>query len=174
MSPISRSRDQVDRMRARVYAAEDQFAALMNRGGSVDFFGSQIDIPIQRRFGDIDSVRTYVESVIQLLRSTDPNLSLPRVRVRRGSTRAHYEFDTQTMAFPVNDQWALRETVILHECAHHVTLARHGSQVPSHGNEYVTSMLELVSRVLGEGPALLLRTGYQELEVPVTPVGQQS
>ncbi len=161
-------------MRTKVYSAEDQFTAVMNRGGTVDFFGSQIDIPIQRRFGDIESVRTYVESVIGLLRNTHPNLSLPHVRARRGSTRAHYEFETRTIAIPTSDQWALRETVILHECAHHVTLTRCGSGVPSHGSEFVTSMLELVGQVLGEGPALLLRAGYQELGVPVTPVGAES
>lgn len=161
-------------MRTKVYAAEDQFSTVMNRGGRVDFFGSQIDIPIQRRFGDIDSVRAYVESVIGLMKDTYPNLSPPHIRARRGSTRAHYEFDTHTIAIPVSDQWALRETVVLHECAHHLTMLKCGSQVPSHGSEFVNSMLELVSRILGEGPALLLRTGYQELGVPVLRVGEES
>ncbi|HAN71376.1 MAG TPA: TIGR04338 family metallohydrolase, partial [Actinobacteria bacterium] len=36
-----------------VYAAEDQWSAVLDRGGVVDFFGSRIDVPMQRRFGDV-------------------------------------------------------------------------------------------------------------------------
>ena len=174
MPPKPIVHDHVDRMRSHVYMAEDQFSAVMNRGGLVDFFGSHIDIPIQRRFGGIDSVKGYVESVIAVMTETYPLLPTPRVRIRKGSTRAHYEFPTHTIAIPVSDQWALRETVVLHECAHHLTWFKYGANTASHGSEFTASMLELVSRILGEGPALLLRAGYQELGVPITYVGLKS
>lgn len=161
-------------MRSNVYKAEDQFSAVCNRGGLVDFFGSHIDIPIQRRFGDIDSVRGYVDSVISLMAEKYPTLTTPRVRVRKGSTRAHYEFSTNTIAIPISDQWALRESVVLHECAHHVTWFRYKANVAPHGSEFTACMLELVGRIMGEGPALLLRAGYQELGVPVMTIGAES
>lgn len=160
----------VDRKRSHVYQAEDQFSALMNRGGLVDFFGSQFDVPVQRRFGDIDSVRNYVDSVIELMRGFYPQLSTPFIRVRKGSTRAHYDTTTNTIAIPVVDQWALRETVILHECAHHLTWFKFKENVTPHGSEFTSCMLEIVKSVLGDGPALLLRVGYQELGVPIKTV----
>ena len=32
-----------------LYAAEDQWSAVLDRGGVVDFFGSRLDVPLQRR-----------------------------------------------------------------------------------------------------------------------------
>jgi putative metallohydrolase (TIGR04338 family) len=172
--PLSAAQSQVDHMRSSVYQAEDQFSAVCNRGGLVDFFGSSIDVPIQRRFGDIDSVKRYVKFVIGLMEDSYPQLTIPRVRIRKGSTRAHYEFSTKTIAIPVSDQWALRETVVLHEIAHHVAWFKFGGSVKPHGGEFTACMLELVDRTLGEGAALLLRAGYQELGVPVTTTGCES
>jgi putative metallohydrolase (TIGR04338 family) len=52
--------------RSAVYSAEDQWSAVLDRGGVVDFFGSRIDVPQQRRFGDLASVRRYVDAVLAL------------------------------------------------------------------------------------------------------------
>lgn len=154
-----------DLWRSQVYSAEDQFTSLLNRGGSVDFFGSTLDLVPQRRFGDLDSVRLYVERACELVADIYPGITPPQVRARKGTTRAHYEFSTQLIALPVSDQWALRESVILHECAHHLTWLIHGSHVAPHGPEFAQIMLQLVQCVMGENAALLLRVGYQEAGV---------
>lgn len=164
MSPVS---SRVDRWRTQIYSAEDQFSAILNRGGVVDFFGSTINVPSQRRFGDIDSVETYIDMVFEIMTSHYPLAGKPRVRVRKGMTRAHYEFNSETIAIPISDQWALRETVILHEYAHHLTAHQYGDAVPAHGREFAATMLVLINHVMGDSAALLLRTGYHEAGVPI-------
>lgn len=153
-----------DVWRSQVYSAEDQFTSLLNRGGQVDFFGSTFDLSPQRRFGDLLSVQDYVNRVFELIDGIDP----PTVRVRKGTTRAHYEFSAKIIALPVADQWALRESVILHECAHHITWMTHGIEIAQHGAQFTRVMLDLVNLVLGESAELLLRAGYQEAGVPIS------
>ncbi len=160
----------VDRWRSQVYSAEDQFSQLLNRGGVVDFFGSSLDVPLQRRFGDIASVRDYVASVHEQVQAHFADIACPNVRARKGTTQAHYEFSTATIAVPVNDQWALRESVILHEWAHHLTAFTCASPVQAHGREFVANMVALVEIILGESAALLLRAGYQAAQVPIAVV----
>ena len=152
-----------DAWRSQVYSVEDQFTSLLNRGGQVDFFGSTFDLTPQRRFGDLDSVQDYVNRVFELIAGINP----PKVRARKGTTRAHYEFSTKIIALPVADQWALRESVILHECAHHITWMTHGTEIAPHGAQFTRVMLDIVHIVLGESAELLLRTGYQEAGVPI-------
>lgn len=156
-----------DAWRSRVYSAEDQFTALLNRGGRVDFFGSHFDLSPQRRFGDLASVRDYVHWVFDLVSPQYPEVRTPAIRARKGKTRAHYEYATQIIALPISDQWALRETVILHECAHHITWITMSGKVAAHGPEFTQVMLHLVGSVLGEPAELLLRVGYQEAGVPI-------
>jgi putative metallohydrolase (TIGR04338 family) len=159
-----------DTWRSRVYSAEDQFSSLLDRGGVIDFFGSRIQVEPQRRFGELESVRRYVERVTQIIASQYPkycSVDPPRIRARKGVAKAHYEYTTKTIALPVADQWALRESVILHEYAHHLTSVEQSQGRASHGPEFTAAMLALVDSVLGESAALLLRTGYQEAGVPI-------
>jgi len=146
----------IDTQRAAVYVAEDQWSAVLDRGGTVDFFGSVLALPTQRRFGDFDAVRGYVQAVC-----TSVGISVPTVRARRGHTRAHYESATTTIAIPdvvSSGAWAARESVVLHELAHHWDFLEHGSLM--HGAGFRTAMLTLVADTLGEEAALLLRAGY--------------
>ena len=161
--------------RSAVYAAEDQWSALLDRGGVVDFFGSRLDVPQQRRFADIESVRRYVEQVLALadVQQAFPNPAPVSVRERAGQTKAHYEPDQQVIALPMKStqaMWAGREAVVLHELAHHLSVGR--GLVPGtddwHGPEYRLTMCGLVAAVLGESAALLLRAGYAECGVPVS------
>lgn len=156
-----------DLWRSQVYSAEDQFSALLNRGGSVDFFGSILDVPTQRRFGDLDTVREYVNRVFDSVAVTHAGIEPPLIRQRKGSKSAHYDYSVKTIAIPIDDQWALRESVILHECAHHLTWFVHSEDVAPHGPEFTSLMLFLVELMLGEAAALLLRAGYQEAGVPI-------
>ena len=54
----------------------------------------------------------------------------------------------------LNQTWAARELVVLHEIAHHLA---EPSEAPSHGPEFVDRMLTLTAEVVGEEAAFLLR-----------------
>ena len=140
-----------------VYAAEAQWSAMLDRGGVVDFFGSTLQVPIQRRFADIASVQRYVDRVLALPGIRERAGGAVRVRERKGVTSAHYECASATMAIPISAQWSGREAVILHELGHHL---HRDETAPAHGVEYRRSMLRLVTVVHGDESALLLRTAY--------------
>ena len=151
-----------------MYSAEDQWSSVLDRGGVVEFFGSRMDIPLQRRFADVASVQAYVDEVLdgEAVRSAYPRAGGVRVRERKGQRRAHYEIETATLALPLRELWAGRESVILHELAHHLSCS---DGVPAdragrrwHGPEFRAAMLILATEVLGEPAALLLRAGYDE------------
>jgi len=85
------------------------------------------------------------------------------VRDRAGRRRAHYEPATTTIAIPMQSPWALRESVVLHEVAHHLDCTASAQQAERrswHGPSYREAMGLLVEQVLGGAAALLLRAGY--------------
>lgn len=157
-----------DRLRSAVYSAEDQWSEAMNRGGKVDFHGSSIEVPVQRRFGDRDAIETYLQWVIQLpcLLETFGQIAPVAVRVRKGQTKAHYEPTERVIAIPFNSSWAARESVVLHELAHHIVMTRDGTQGPAHGAAFTGTMCAIVDCVLGPEAALMLRTSYASLDLP--------
>lgn len=138
-----------DAARARVYAAEDQWSAALDRGGRVDFFGSTLDLRPQLRFGSLEAMAAYVDGVAVRVGARPV-----RVRHRRGSTKAHY-VDGE-IAIPSQARWACRQSVLLHEFAHHLAGPEHG-----HDAEFRGHMLALVEFELGSAAALLLRAGYE-------------
>ncbi len=144
----------IDRHRGSVYAAEDQWSAILDRGGQVDFFGSQLIAPVQIRFGSLNDVESYVVHVCELQR-----VAPPRVRHRQGGTRAHYEVEAAVIAIPTDHVWAMRESVVLHEIAHHICVSVYDSTL--HNQNFTEIMLVLTREQLGHEAELLLRTGYQ-------------
>ncbi len=153
-----------------MYAAEAQVARMLERGrggpATVDFFGSTLTLPPERRFADLDSVGRWVDAVLDLapVRARWPATPGCRVRARRGDARAHYEPPGQ-IAVPVDERWALRELVLCHELAHH--LAFHDPAVPmdapGHGREFVDAYVSVVDAVMGGEVALVLRAGLDEV-----------
>lgn len=151
-----------DADRSQVYAVEDAWSCVLDRGGPVDFFGSQLYLPVQRRFGDLSAMQAYADHC--LARS---GLGLPpiRVRPRQGQRRAHYEGAADgiaVIAIPLQARWACRESVLLHELAHHVVAF--DPEVRSaalHGRPFRQAICRLAELALGPEAALLLRTGYQ-------------
>jgi putative metallohydrolase (TIGR04338 family) len=159
MGTTGRARDS---QRARVYAAEDAWAALLDasrRGARrAEVAGSSVLLPQERHFGDLAAAQAYCEQHLD-------GLPPVRVRERRGDRQAHWEVPG-VIALPVpahGQAWALRETVLLHEMAHHV--AFHRDDALGHGPAYVSRMLELVEQVLGAEAALALRVEYGERSV---------
>ena len=161
-----------DTHRAAVYAAEDQLARALDRSSPrLDFFGSILTLPPERRFADLASIQRYADLVLDSLDRLDvPPVT---VRTRRGTARATYEPATRTIAIPVADRrrWALRETVVLHELAHHlVTDDPSASDEPPHGPAFCGTLLGLLERVMSPEVALVLRGAYASAGVPVREV----
>lgn len=169
-----------DAHRSAVYAAEDQVARTVERAnrtsaGHLDFFGSSLTLPPERRFADVASVQRYVDAVLGLGWVTErwPGLPGCRVRERSGQTRATYESGAgqpARIAVPLATRWAGRELVVLHEVAHHLVAHSPVAGEPSHGPTFTGTFLALVEVVVGAEVTLLLRAALHGLAVPVGPV----
>ncbi len=153
-----------DAQRAKVYAAEGFVRTMFDRAAErgnpvVDFFGTQLTLPPEARFGSAESVQAYVDDVLAHPAVRERWRAAPlRVRPRRGATAAHYERagNAATIAVPEGRAaWALRELVVLHEIAHHLADAD-----PPHGPEFVAVYCELVGAVMGAEAAHVLRVVY--------------
>ena len=121
---------------------------------------------MQKRFADIASVQRYIDEVQALgsIRERYPNAGPVRVRERHGQTSAHYEPSTATIAIPMLERTFGRESIVVHELAHHLSVSE-GLPAKTggtrwHGAEFQEAMLFVVSVVLGDEAALLLRAGY--------------
>lgn len=163
-----------DTQRAAVYAAEDQLARLLDRAGAgaaVEFFGSTLTLPPERRLADLASAQRYVDAVLALPSVTGrwPGLPPVRVRARAGGGRAHYE--RSVIALPTeraDGRWAGRETVVLHEVAHH--LAAHSPSAdnePAHGPTFTAALCLLLEVAIAPEAAALLRASYDGTGVTV-------
>ena len=154
-----------DVQRAKVYAAEAFVRTMFDRAAErgdpvVEFFGTRLTLPPEARFGSMGSVQNYVDDVLAhpAVRARWPAVTPLRVRPRRGATAAHYERarDAATIAVPEDrSAWALRELVVLHEIAHHLSDAD-----PAHGPDFVATFCELAATVMGAEVAFVLRMVY--------------
>lgn len=156
-----------DSQRAKVYAAEEFVRTLFDRAAEhgnrvVDFFGTQVTLPPEARFASVDAVQRYVDEVLAHpgVRERWPGAGPLGVRSRRGLGAAHYEpcgrADAAMIAVPDDrSRWALRELVILHEVAHHLTDSQ-----PSHGPRFVTAYCGLAEAVMGAEVGYVLRVVY--------------
>jgi len=154
-----------DAQRAKVYAAEHFVRTMFDRAAErhnrvVEFFGTQLTLPPEARFGSVEAVAAYVDEVLALpaVRSAWPGRGSVRVRARRGATAAHYERtgDEAVIAVPEGRTvWALRELVVLHEIAHHLCDAQ-----PAHGPDFVATLPALAGAVMGPEVAHVLRVTY--------------
>jgi putative metallohydrolase (TIGR04338 family) len=148
-----------DTQRAKVYAAEEFVRTLFDRAAEhgnrvVDFFGTELTLPPEGRFATVTAVQRYVDEVLAHVGADRPLT----VRARRGATAAHYQRidDGATIAVPDRrTSWALRELVVLHEIAHHLSDAE-----PPHGPEFVATFCELAETVMGPEVAHILRVVY--------------
>lgn len=143
-----------DSERSKTYDAENEVLSILLGQGTVEMFGSRFAIPDERKFSDIAGVQRYVDAVMD-------HIGQPKsitVRERKGQTKAHYEPLKQVIAVPVGARWALREMVILHEIAHHIT----PSDLPSHGREFRRNFSELAGKVLAPEAEFFLRVAFGE------------
>lgn len=127
----------------------------------VEFFGTQLTLPPEARFGSVASVQRYVDEVLALpaVRQHWTHVLPLRIRTRRAATAAHYENRDGAGIIAVPDRdtadWALRELVVLHEVAHHLCQAQ-----PPHGPEFVATICRLTELVMGPELGHVLRVVY--------------
>ncbi len=142
---------------SRVYAAEDTLMFLLDNGGPVTFLGSSLTMPVERRFGDVDAVRRYLGEV-RARPWGHPQVPEPVVRLRKGHRRAHWQDGVIALPDGIGDKgWAMREVVVLHEYAHHVTWFGH--RVTGHGSAFQNVYLELLEHAIGPEAAFVVRAG---------------
>ncbi|KAA0111180.1 TIGR04338 family metallohydrolase [Mycolicibacterium sp. P1-5] len=155
-----------DSQRSRVYAAEEFVRTLFDRAAqhssrTIEFFGTQLTLPPEGRFASLPSVQRYVDEVLALptVSARWPAPGPLRVRARRAETAAHYENTGGAGVIAVPDRssadWAMRELVLLHEIAHHLTPGG-----AAHGREFVATFCELAAVVMGPEVGHVLRVVY--------------
>lgn len=147
----------IDRQRQAIYRAEATIAATLKQGGTIEHQGSTLTLEAERQFGDLASIATYVDQVLALRPIAGmERASIPvAVRERKGNRQAHYERESATIAVPTHRHtgWAMRETVVLHELAHHLDPQPH----PAHGPSYAAVLVYLYEKVMSPEAAHLLR-----------------
>ena len=152
-----------DTQRSRVYAAEEFVRTLFDRAaehgvGAIDFFGDQITLPPEARFGSVESVQRYVDEVLSLpaVAQRWPGTGGIRVRPRRSATAAHYENAVIAVPDRSRADWAMRELVVLHEVAHHLC----DGPGPAHGPRFTETFCALAAAVMGPEAGHVLRVVY--------------
>ena len=162
-----------DAQRSRVYRAEDAWADRLDaaRRGAVSatVAGSSVLLPAERRFGSVDAAASYAARVLRLpeVVAEVGAVPPPALRLRRGSRAAHWE-PPGTIAVPVpvhGEPWALRESVLLHELAHHV--GETTGRTSRHAAPFPAVVLLLAGAALGPEAAFALRVEYGGLGVEV-------
>ena len=168
--PLTRPRDA---QRSKVYRAEDDWALRLDaarRGASLATVGgSAVLLPAEVRFGTLAAAASYAERVLSLPEVVVAfgAVAAPELRQRRGQRSAHWE-QPGVIALPVarhGEPWALRQTVLLHELAHHV--GETTGRCVGHGPPFPAVLLLLVAAALGEEAAFTLRVAYGEHQVQV-------
>lgn len=155
-----------DIQRSRLYSAERVVDNILDRAHlapTIDFYGSTLVVPVERKFGDLEGVQRYVDRVLALswVRAAWPRAQYPiTVRRRKGDGRGHYERWGSVIAIPDHGRgrFTMRETYVLHEVAHHLT-ERVGEA--SHGPEYAHILQRLVADIIGPEAGLLLMDSFQ-------------
>lgn len=151
-----------DWQKPEVYAAEWLVRDVLKRGGNVEILGSTLTLPPETRFGDIEAIRTYVAGIeaSDWYRATWPGTVPLEVTERRGRSRAekqsqaHAHYHCGAIHIPATTwsrgDWAMRELVVLHEMAHHLTIADY------HGPAFAGAFIHLVTNAIGPEAGFLL------------------
>lgn len=151
----------------QVYSAEHAITAVLDRVAAIvdpvtiTVAGSSLVIPFERKFGRIEDIQCYVDRVCDKI-----GCSPPRVRARASIKKAHYQLGE--IAIPTNETqaagksgWAMREIVVLHELAHHLTPGQ------NHGPHFVGAFLDLIKQFMGQETWLLALSSFDQAGVDI-------
>jgi putative metallohydrolase (TIGR04338 family) len=163
----------IDRDRGAVYLAEDQVERILaSRSRAVRLDREVVILAPRLIFGDLDAVAAFVTGALAhpATLARYPGAGPVAVTARRGFRRATYvggrpDGGPAQIQIPARDSrgsWAMAQTVVLHELAHHLAAA------PGHGRPFRAALEHLYEIHLGQACARLLRTLFAPLaDLPV-------
>lgn len=138
---------------------------------TVDLFGSQLQLPEERRFGNLAGVQRYVDSVRELgwVRREWPDRATVHLRVvprqmkpGRGE-RLPVLYTDGRLSMPGDDlrgsEVYRRELIVLHELAHHFA---YDIETSHHGPEFRGVYARLVEDIIGPEMRLLMQLNWYE------------
>lgn len=138
-----------DSQRKKVYEAEWYFRrmAKANPGGPTLSAGAFQE----KKFRSLRGVQNYVDNVLAQGYTYRYAKRPCKVIARKGQQYAHYEVGNMVglMKLPIIGDpkgWAMREIVVLHELAHHLTSS---SKYAGHGPEFCKRFLLLIEKNMG-------------------------
>lgn len=136
-----------DSQRTKVYEAEFYFRRDC-AGKSLRGHKSPGLFP-ELRFNSVEDVQRYVDKTLSIPYSRRYARRPCKVIPRRGERYAHYQDDDThgEIHLPPNPRgWAMREVVVLHELAHHLTRSE---KYAAHGPEFCGRFLLLIELTMG-------------------------
>lgn len=131
----------------KVYAAEFIMRDMFRNSTvspTVHVHGVTLTLPVERWFGALETVQSYVDAVIDI---AQPRYKAPSCKVIEGrkSLRRKAYWDWKQIVLPQREvtNWAWREIVVLHEVAHHLTPGA------EHNEEFCAAYVYLLSEIMG-------------------------
>lgn len=161
-----------DTDRTATYAAEHEVARWLDsvtpESPWVNCLGGTFQPEREAKFGDITSVQAYVDKVLAHLRCNghdyEDREDIPvTVMPRRGVRKAEYRRDGAIMTVPpyeIGGSWALRELVVLHELAHHLTATASAAVEAAHGPGFRATFVRLLENIGSPVIAHLLQEAF--------------
>lgn len=149
---------------AAVYSAENQLSDLLSLADETEvrtyeFYGSKLELPIERKFASLESIETYCNTVLKLrqVRERYPiQAAKPiTVRARKTDRSAHYQRGEIAIC-PNGSRWALREMVVLHELAHHLAIG------DDHGRKFQTAYAFLLTECVGPEVGIIMHAFFDK------------
>ena len=143
----------MDRDASKVYQVEFALQDILDVCSEGDntyrgIAGMQLTMPVEYKVGELDHIQRYANAVIRDYNGRHDTRH-KKVRVVEGRRslhkKAYYTHGMGRITLPQRDSgsWAWRQTVVLHEIAHHL------APCPGHGVEFAEVMLDLLENYVG-------------------------
>lgn len=127
-------------MSAKIYGPEWRVCNVLDTPEiPFEMFGTTVTVPVERKFGHLDTVKAYVNHVCMNENHTVPNVVINK----RLKVHATYNWGTISMPLPEKGRWAWREAVVLHEIAHHF------APTNDHGKDFQKIFAKLLDKYIG-------------------------
>lgn len=158
-------RSERDFQQAKVYAAQNIMQRMLDHQHEfplVTIAGSRITVPLERKFGTLEQIQDYVDTLSARSWPGYEWAQGDHVQVvkRQGTEAAHYQLGKIHVPDHTDNQrltrWAMRQFVILHEYAHHLTPRT------KHGPEFVQALRMLVTDQIGPEAGLMFNVLMHE------------
>lgn len=158
----------VDMDKSATYAAEHELERWLDsttpEQPTVNCLGGTFQPEPEAKFADPAAAQAYVDKVLAHLRDNGHTYNgretIPvTVKPRRGATKVEYRRDGAILRIPpreIGGRWALRETTVLHELAHHLD----DSRGPAHGPAFRSTFVRLLENIGSPVIAHMLQSAF--------------